>query len=93
MGVDDERFPLAFAVTDVNDRAGEAWVDAPATPTPVATTPRATAEEMLACRRVLLRVTLLTDGNLLSVSIGGNLRRVHLRRRACGGDWEEVRTK
>jgi hypothetical protein len=93
MGVDDECFPLAFADTDVNARAVMAWVEALATPTPVATTPRAMAEEMLACRSVLFRVTLITGGNLLSVSIGGNLRRVHLRRRVCGGDWDEVRTK
>jgi hypothetical protein len=49
MGVDDEWFPFAFAATDVNARAEVARVDALATPTPVATTPRAMAEEMLAC--------------------------------------------
>jgi hypothetical protein len=71
IGIDDEWFPRAFAVTDVNARAVGAWVDALATPTPVAATPRAMADATLACLRALLRVTLLTDGNLLSVSIGG----------------------
>jgi len=70
IGVDDEWLPFAFAVTDVKARTVAAWVDALATPTPVATTPTAIAEETLACRRVPLRVTLLTDGNLLSVSMG-----------------------
>jgi hypothetical protein len=93
MGVDDEWLPFAFAVTGVNARAVVAWVEALATPTPVATTPKAMAEETLACRRVLMRVTLFTDGNLPSVSIGGNLRRIYLRRRACDGDWDGVRTK
>jgi hypothetical protein len=45
-------------------------VEALATPTPVAATPMAMADEMLACRRVLLWVTLLIRGNQLSVSIG-----------------------
>ncbi|HEY5091798.1 MAG TPA: hypothetical protein VII60_00910 [Acidimicrobiales bacterium] len=49
MGVDDEWFPFAFAATDVKARAVVARVDALATPTSVATTPRAMAEEMLAC--------------------------------------------
>jgi hypothetical protein len=93
IGIDDEWFPFAFAVTDVNARAVVAWVDALATPTPVAATPSAMADATLACLRALRRVTLLTDGNLLSVSIGGNLRRTYLRRRACGGDWDGLRTK
>ena len=53
---------MAFAVADVDVRADVAWVDALATPTPVATTPMAMADETPACRRVLLRVTLLTGG-------------------------------
>jgi hypothetical protein len=93
MGIDDEWFRFAFAVTDVAARGVAPWVEALATPTPVATTPMAMAEVMLACWRVLLRITLLTDGNLLSVSIGGNLRRRYLRRRACGDDWDGLRTK
>jgi hypothetical protein len=93
MGVDEMWFPLSFAVTDVNARALVARVEALATPTSVATTTEAAAEGMLAYERSLVRVTWLTDGNLLSVPIGGNPRRLHLRRRACGGDWEELRTK
>jgi hypothetical protein len=93
MGDGDKWFPVAFAVTGVNARAVPAPLDALATPTPVATTPRAMAEEMFACRSVLLALTVLTDGTLLSVSTGGNLRRDYLRRRACGGDWEGLRRK
>jgi hypothetical protein len=47
--VDDGWFLFAFAATVVNARAEVAWVEALATPTPVATSPRATTEEMLTC--------------------------------------------